>query len=69
MDQAAPTRVDPLEHVGCASVLPQRVQGVTELLSAAVPAGRARIGAGRIADPAFRSARALPFDADVRLAE
>jgi hypothetical protein len=68
MGQAVPTRVELPEHVGDASIMCPRVEGVTELLTGTVPAGHARIEIGQTADLTFYATWALPFDADAWLA-
>jgi len=63
-----PAQVELAEHLGDSSILHLRVDGVAELLSAKVGAGRERVGAGAAVSLQPDAAWALGFGADTRLA-
>jgi multiple sugar transport system ATP-binding protein len=65
--QGVPATVELAEHLGDQSILHLRVAGVSELLSAKVPAGHASLVAGQQLGLAPDAAWALAFGADGRL--
>jgi multiple sugar transport system ATP-binding protein len=66
--QGVPATVELAEHLGDVSILHLRVDGVAELLSAKVGAGRERVDAGQTVGLRADKAWALGFGADSRLA-
>ena len=66
--QGVAAKVELAEHLGDVSIVHLRVEGVTELLAAKVPAGQARVDAGQAVGLMADAAWALRFGADARLA-
>lgn len=66
--QGVPARVALAEHLGDASIIHLRVDGVPELLSVKLGAGHSHVQAGQDVGVAADAAWALAFDAQRRLA-